>query len=497
MQTPNLLPRSCHRRRCRRPFAGESGRRFATSILILALNAAPVAIATAVAAEPPGALPTRGGPNVPPGAPPADDCAVLPTPALTWATARERLTRCNRDLRMALRAMDAAGADILTASQRPNPVLSMGAESISPASGIGSGPPLDKQIDYKARIDQTIERGGKRDLRVESAEQAFRAASWAAADSLRQKQLALANAWIDLWGAQERVALQQELIELFGRTVDGARRRLKAGDIAVADVSRIELDLSRAESERTVAEGELVRARNLLAVLLTVEPLARSLRATEPWPATARGEPGRTPGVDGSSSAPTGQRPDLLAARAQSAAADARRRLARSQQTRDVTVGLQTERYAPPAGIGWSFGVFFAVPLFISHNSEGEIARAQADRDIAEQTALKLEREAYADRQRLLDVRDAARARRDRIERDSLPLARKVAADADLGFRKGAGTVLELLDSLRQLRALQLDSLGARLDDDRSDAAARAEMLTPGSENDPVFGEALRWQPNR
>jgi cobalt-zinc-cadmium efflux system outer membrane protein len=497
MQTPNLLPRSSHRR-CRRHLAGRSGRRFAASILIFALNVAPVAIATAVAADTPGAVPTRGGPNRPPGAPPADDCAVLPAPALTWATARERLARCNRDLRLALRALDAARADILTASQRPNPIFNISGESISPASGVGAGGLLDKQIDYKARIDQTIERGGKRDLRVESAEQAFRAASWTAADGLRQRQLALANAWIDLWGAQERVALQQELIELFGRTADGARRRLKVGDIAVADVSRIELDLSRAESERTVAEGELARARNVLAALLGIEPLARSLRATEPWPATARGEPGRTSGADGgAAAASTGQRPDLLAARAQSAAADARRRLARSLQTRDVTVGLQSERYAPPAGNGWSFGLFFAVPLFVANNSEGEIARAQADREIAEQTALKLEREAYADRQRLLDIRDAARARRDRIERDSLPLARRVAADADLGFRKGAGTVLELLDSLRQLRALQLDALGARLDDDRSDAAARAEMLTTGSENDPVFGEALRWHPNR
>ena len=53
--------------------------------------------------------------------------------------------------------------------------------------------------------------------------------------------------------------------------------------------------------------------------------------------------------------------------------------------------------------------------------------------------------------------------------------------------------MLELLDALRQLRALQLEALQARLDHDLADAAARAEMLTAASAADPVFGESLQW----
>ncbi len=160
-----------------------------------------------------------------------------------------------------------------------------------------------------------------------------------------------------------------------------------------------------------------------------------------------------------------------------------------------MTVGVQAERYAPPAGGGWLLGAFVSVPIFVHHRFEGEIARAEAERELAAESLTRIEQQARADQLRLLDARAAARARRERIERDALPLAERVAADADLAYRKGAGTVLELLDALRQLRALQIDALQARLDHDRADAAARAEMLTAGAADDPVFGASLRMRP--
>jgi cobalt-zinc-cadmium efflux system outer membrane protein len=419
---------------------------------------------------------------------PDPDCVALPAPSLDWSAAQRRLARCNRDLRLALRASESQRADIVTAGQWPNPTLNVGIGSVNPVLGLGPGGVLDKQVDYVARLDQPIERGNKRGLRIESAEQAWRAARWNAADTLRQQQLALAQAWIDLWGAQQRLALQQEVLGLYRRTLDGARRREKAGDVAAADVARIELDVQRAEAERVVGEGELARARNAIASLLAMEPSAPMLQAAEPWPAAdvsgaARLAPGEA------------ERPDLLAARAQQAAADAQSRLATRLRTRDVSIGVQVERYAPPAGGGWLLGAFVSVPLFVNHRFEGEIARAEADRDTALESRVRIEQQARADQQRLLDAQAAAGARRRAIERDALPLAERVAANADLAYRKGAGTVLELLDALRQLRALQREALDARLDHDRADAAARAEMLTAAAAADPVFGESLQLRP--
>jgi cobalt-zinc-cadmium efflux system outer membrane protein len=103
---------------------------------------------------------------------------------------------------------------------------------------------------------------------------------------LRQQQLALANAWIDLWGAQEKSRLQRELTALYRNTYDSAQRRLKAGDIAASDVARIDLDLQRAETDRIAANTDLIRARFVLASLLVMEPQAPQLSVVSPWPAS-------------------------------------------------------------------------------------------------------------------------------------------------------------------------------------------------------------------
>jgi cobalt-zinc-cadmium efflux system outer membrane protein len=425
--------------------------------------------------------------------PPDAACAQAAPATLDWPAAQARLTRCNRELRVALLAAEAQRADVRIAGQRPNPTLSAGLGNVNPVSGVGSGNPLDLQVDYVARIDQLFERGDKRRLRVESAGHAWRAARFNAAETMRQQQFALAQAWIDLWGAQRRLALQDELIGLYERTLSGAQRRLSAGDVAAADVARIGLDVERARAERVQAEAARTRARNAVAALLALEPTtAGALQAGEPWPAL---DAGAAP--DGVlASAEAAGRPDLEAARAQQAAAESQSRLAQALAVRDVSVGVQAERYAPPAGNGWLLGAYVAIPLFVHHRFEGEIARAEAERATAEQTRRRLEAVARGEQLRALDALAAARARRERLERDALPLAEKVAANAELAWRKGAGTVLELLDALRQLRALQLDALEARLETDRADAAARAEMLTAAAAADPVFGEALRLQPD-
>ena len=420
-------------------------------------------------------------------------CTAPTVSALEWSQAHARLIECNRDVRLALRTARAAQTDIITAGQRPNPVLSTGVGQYAPSVGLGSGGPLDKQVDWLARYDQTIERGNKRGLRIETAQQGWIAAQWDAADALRQQQLALALAWIDLWGAQERVRLQREITALFRRSLDAANARLKAGDIAASDVARIDLDVQRAENDQIAADAELARTRSIVAALLAMEAHARELSAIGPWPIQASNA---AAAIESQLDPERAQRPDLLAARAQQTAAESRARLARSLQTRDVSVGLQVDRYAPPSGLGWLFGVYFSFPLFVNHRYEGEIARAEADLDTAIAATDRIEQQARAGQQRLNEARQLAAKRRDRIEREALPLAEKVAANADLAYRKGAGSVLELLDALRQLRALQLDALNARLDADRADASARAEMLGAQSLTDPVFGESMRLRPD-
>src|SRR5215470_14989210 len=89
--------------------------------------------------------------------------------ALTLKQAEELLQTKNRELRAARRAVEAAGAGTLTAGARPNPTLSLGVSSINLKEGVGSGSLSEKIVDSNVRIDQVIERGDKRELRLANA----------------------------------------------------------------------------------------------------------------------------------------------------------------------------------------------------------------------------------------------------------------------------------------------------------------------------------------
>src|SRR5258708_1039524 len=74
--------------------------------------------------------------------------------ALTLTQAEELLQTRNRELQIARRAVEAAGANTLAAGARPNPTLSLGVSTINLTQGVGAGPLRDKTMDSSVRIDQ-------------------------------------------------------------------------------------------------------------------------------------------------------------------------------------------------------------------------------------------------------------------------------------------------------------------------------------------------------
>ncbi len=406
------------------------------------------------------------------------------TASLSLADALARLNLCNRDVLLSRQYIEAARADLLTADRGQNPNLTLGSATISPQSGIGPGGLMRKQIDWQARIDQPIERGNRRALRAASASSAIEAARWNAADVLRQQKLALAQTWIDLWTAQEQVKLAGELRALYLRTEDAARIRLRVGDIAANDLSRISVDTQRAENDVRRAETERNRNRFELARLLGLEDSAASLVISAPWPASGTtNTPPPTPEALRAAS-----RPDLQAARAVLKNADDQRALARSLRERDVSVGVQLDRYPQPAGTGNSFSLSLSMPLFTQHTNQGELARSEADYTSALLNLQRTEQAAVNEQQRLEAERAAVAARATQLRERSLPLTEAIAANADLAYKRGASSVLDLLDALRQLRQMQAEVLAAQTDYHKADAAARAAALNTDASNDPIFG---------
>lgn len=387
---------------------------------------------------------------------------------LTLAQIETLVLRANRDVQAARRALEGAEAQIRQADVLPNPVVSFSSTGINSNPGVGSGSWNNKRIDNIYRVDQTIERGNKRALRVDAAQRLEMAARGDVSDVLRQQLLAARSAYVDLQQAQEKNTLMRENAELFAKTLAVAQTRLKAGDISPADVARVQVDAERASADLRGAEAERVRAQFALAFLIGEEAQASQLRAAESWPANA---PVRATSIETTVEA----RADVRAAQSRFDATERLRELARSQRTRDVSVGAQFERYAgnvPANSVG--FGV--SVPLFFGNDFSGDIQRAEVDRNTALDQLARVRAAAATEIARADSDLRAAGERVERYEGSLLAAARRTAEAAEFAFARGATSVLEVLDARRTLRAVQLEALAARAEHARALHAWRASI---------------------
>lgn len=404
-------------------------------------------------------------------------CADTVAMPIAWGRAVERLVRCNADVRLAMAQLESARAERIIAGQIPNPQASFGATSINPQKGVRSGD-QQYQIDWLARIDQLIERGGKRDLRISQADSGLLASRWQSADTMRTALLALSHAWSELWAAQERETLFDGALVDFRRIEEISRIRFNAGDIAQADLSRVVIDLQRIENDREQARAERIRAQQVLAFVLMMPSESVEIRLSSPWPALQGGFPEPDAMMI---------RPEIAAAEALVEKARSARELARALGTRDVLVGIQADRYPAPAGEGNTFGLYASVPLFTWHRYEGELAKAESEYTAALVARQRLENQTRTRQTQLLQERDVSLSRWRRLRDNALPLGDRLSASIRLAYEQRAISLLDMLDSLRVHRLLQIDTLEARLQYEKSDALARALLRISPQANDPVF----------
>ena len=401
---------------------------------------------------------------------------------LSLSEADALLLQKNRELQAARRAVEAAQAATLTASARPNPNLSLGVGSVNPQVGVGAGGLRDKVIDSSIRIDQLVERGNKRELRVSTAKQFEAASGEDLADTLRQQRLALRGSYYDLLLAQDKVAISAGTADLYQHSLQAADLRLKAGDIAGADVARIRVDALRAQNDAVAAAAERRRAQLALAYLIGAEQHADQIKASDAWPA-----PQATLAADLDQLIE--RRPDVRAARTRVEAASTARDLAKSLQTRNLTLGAQFDHYpvnplyaaGSGAGTGNTWGVFVSVPLFTQYYFEGEIAQAESAYNSATDNLERARAVARSEIAKALSDMTAAAERLTRYQDSLLAEAKKSADSAEFAYKNGAIGVMDLLDARRTLRAIQLDAASAQADYAKALAAWQFSSLQGGN----------------
>ena len=380
----------------------------------------------------------------------------------------------NHDLKLSRTAIDTAVAAGLIARASPNPSLTLQSVSINPKEGVGAGTLSRKTIDSAIRVDQLIERGGKRDLRRETTARLEDAARADKSETGRQVRVTVSQAYYDLLAFDERLNILKQNAALYDSSVSAAQKRQSAGDLAAADLARLQLDALRVKNDVRQAEADVMKARQSLAILLGKLDIAPHIKLADTWPSPPSNlaEP---------SSSLVDRRPEVLAAKARLDAAIAARKLALASRSRDISVGVQYDHYPTSPtntqGTGNSFGVFVQIPLFINHHFEGDIRIAELAVDAATETLEKTRDLASNEiSQNWQDVLTSFELLQ-RYDNSLLIAAKKSADAAEFAFKHGAIGIMDVLDTRRTYKAIQLDALSARSVHAKSLAAWQVTQL--------------------
>jgi outer membrane protein, heavy metal efflux system len=367
-------------------------------------------------------------------------------PPLTRLTLDEAVAAAiasNPTLRAKTVEVSSVRANEITAGLIPNPQASY------TATQLGS---RNQDQQHTVTVGQTIETGGKRRRRVESAQAATAVTTQELFDVRRQVVLQVKRAFTDALVARATLALAEDNLKSLDEVERIQRFRAERGDISELELLR--LQVQRFAFERDAADARLASEAARIALRAAISPAAVDERVEIVGDLDFRDvpadlEPLRQRALEA--------RPDLRAAAAAYAKAQADVRLARANAWWDVTPQALYERIGPDNTFG--FGV--SIPLRIFDRNQGEIARtlAEVDRSASLRQAVAA--------QVLADV-DTAYAglviQRERVVllRDTyLPKALQARRTVEFAYRRGGVSLLDFLDAQRTYRETGVEHIRA------------------------------------
>ena len=351
----------------------------------------------------------------------------------------------NLDLIAARYDIPIAQARILTARLRPNPIFGLEAGHlnypITPDfnNSHGGGP-----NEFAIRTDFILERGEKRERRVEVAEASRSVAELQVLNAVRTVVLNVETAFVDILQAKANLALALDSLRSFDEIVNVNTVRVKDGDLA--EVELIRTQVAQLQFENTVRQAQLQvqMARARLQVVL-----GRGI--TEPL-ADATGEMRRDvipADVLTLRQVAFVQRPDLLAQRRDQIRSQAELRLQLAQGKVDYTIGSEYRRQQGASSFANLLGFFFSANLPIFNRNQGEIARATQEQSQAGARVRALETTVQNDIQIAYLQYSSALTTLNRVEGSLLQRATDVRQITEYSYRRGESTFLEFLDAQR------------------------------------------------
>lgn len=371
-----------------------------------------------------------------------------PTGSLTLREAAALALMHNPRLAMASIERRAAAARELQASLWRNPEVDVEIESLA-GSGDMSG--FDG-AETTVSLGQLIELGGKRAKRTQVAALDVELAEWdfeaRRLDTLQQ----MTQAFVRVLGAQERLALAEQLRGLSAQAQAAVAQRVEAGKDSAVENLRADVVMSKSRIELRKAAQALASARQNLAAVWG----ARTASFDE-----AAGEFYIVPSVPSLSDVNEilASNPDVarwaVEHRQRRAALD----LEKAQATPDITVAAGVQRFEESDDSAFIVGLALPIPLFDRNQGGIEEATANLAKARKQQQAVEIELRAE-----LGEAWNALTAAHDEVQilRDEvLPKAEQAFEAAQQGYHEGKFDYLYVLDTQRTFFETQVQYIDA------------------------------------
>ena len=370
------------------------------------------------------------------------------------AEALERARGTSPTIGIAKAQVDAAQARVRQAGAGLNPEVSYEVENFNGDNGFSG----TRNAESTIGLSQTLELGGKRSARRETANKQAGAASIRSSIARADLDLAVRERFAELAAAEERLELARTAVERASRLSSVAQTLVDAGREPPLRVLRAQAAAAEARAQMNIATAELTAAQRALAALWG--GTQDVVDAAGPWEFQQ---------TDDESGTAPNQTLDYRLAQAEHDTAESALRLEKANSWIDVTVGAGLRRFEATDEQAWVAGV--TIPIPIQNRNSGAIAAARAEDRAAE---LQLSVAQIDATRRLNDARaafEAADARAAALENEAVRQAEEALNLAQVGYEAGRFQLLDVLDAEEAFASIRNASIEARLARARAAAA--------------------------
>lgn len=374
-----------------------------------------------------------------------------PPQSLTLAQALRILRTSSPVLRANQSHLEAVQAGEVTAALRVNPVLSLANQDFRAFSASQFVSAISNAQEFTDSLAYTFERGGKRQLRVNSARAASVVQRDLNSDAQRQLEFQLKSTFVAFILAKQELALAKQNLKEYQQAEEANQLRLDAGDISQTDFDRIRIDEARFQSDLFNAQAAVGQARAQFGALLGYSDFRTlDVEGTLDVPQLALA-------IDSLNATALDHRTDYLAALDTVTKNSADLKLAQANGAADVIVQPEYKRNGPDN----TLGVTLSFPLRIYDRNQGEKLRAQRELDSSRFNENAVRLQVFSDVSQAWEAYQSALSAQHLYSSDYLQRAKDVRERMTFSYEHGATNLLDYLDAVRAYRDVELSAISA------------------------------------